>query len=184
LRLQRALPQKANSNSKPVWSRARTPVPGAKGEVKYEAEFLSDGVTVKEAEFKAKVQIPIPNNVGIDATNAATPGIITLDLTRLNQSTQLNESYATCTMALKKVVGKQNGTKAMYALKVQAKLKNGQYQPGKKQLGSCDIDLITADIQSGVPAVQPGDTAYVVVNSNTDILTAVFGSEDDEEDDD
>ena len=49
-----------------------TAVPKLKGEAGYEKEFRSDGTTIKEAEIEAQVQIPIPNTLGIDATNAGT----------------------------------------------------------------------------------------------------------------
>ena len=154
-------------------------VPGAKGELEYEAEFLSDGVTVKEVEFKASVKIPVPNSVGIDATNAATPGLVTLDLTRLNPTTQLAEPYATCTMVLKKA----KATSLTYALKLSAELKKGQFVTGKKSLGSCDIDLITASVQPGIPAIQNGDSAFISVN-NTDILSASLQTEHEDEGED
>src|SRR5437773_11602262 len=65
--------------------------PGATGELDYEAVFLSNGVTIKEAELKAVVKIPVPNSLDISAINGGTPALVTLDLTRLNQG------LATCT---------------------------------------------------------------------------------------
>jgi len=152
-------------------------VPGAKGELEYEAQFLSNGVTFKEAEFKAVVTIPVPNSLGIDATNGATAGLVEIDLTRLNPTTQLAESYATCTMVLKKA----KATSLTYALKLSGKLKKGQFVVGKKLLGFCDIDLVTAGVQSGIPAIQNGDIAFVVVNDTTDILFASLENENDDD---
>lgn len=145
--------------------------PGATGELEYEAEFLSNGVTIKEAELKAVVKIPVPNSFNISAINAGNPGLVTLDLTRLNQS------YATCTMVLKKA----RPTSLTYVLKLSGQLKNGQFVFGKKLLGFCDVDLLTLDIQSGIPIIQDGDIAFVVVNGTTHILSALLENENDDD---
>jgi hypothetical protein len=143
-------------------------VPGAKGELEYDAEFLSDGVTVKEVVFQAVVTIPVPNSLGINATNGGTGGLVVIDLTRLNPSSQLAEPYATCTMVLKKA----KASSLTYVLKLSGKLKNGQFVASKKSRGFCDIDLITANVQSGMPAIEDGDVAFVSVNG-TDILSSL-----------
>jgi hypothetical protein len=143
-------------------------VPGAEGELEYKAEFRNDGITVKEVKFQAVVTIPVPNSLGINATNGATGGLVVIDLTRLNPSSQLAEPYATCTMVLKKV----RATFLRYALSLSAKLKKGQFVAGKKSRGFCDIDLITANPQTGIPAIQDGDIAFVSVNG-TDILSSL-----------
>jgi hypothetical protein len=54
---------------------------------------------------------------------------------------------------------------------------------GKKSLGSCDIDLITASVQPGIPAIQNGDFAFISVN-NTDILSALLQTEHENEGED
>lgn len=151
-------------------------VPGAKGDVEYEAEFLADGVTLKEAEFKAGVKIPVPNSLGINGT---TPGVVQLDLTRVNTLTNLAESYATCTMVLKKA----KTTSLTYALKLSGKLKNGQFVTGKKSIGVCDTNLLTPIVEPGIPAIQDGDIAFVSVNG-TDILSALLTAEDEDGEDD
>jgi hypothetical protein len=143
-------------------------VPGAEGELEYKAEFLNDGITVKEVKFQAVVTIPIPNILGIAATNSGAEGLVVIDLTRLNPSSQLAEPYATCTMVLKKA----RATSLTYALRLSAKLKKGQFVAGKKSRGFCDIDLITADLQTGIPVIQDGDFAFVSVN-DTDILSSL-----------
>src|SRR5262245_9048188 len=158
-------------------------VSGATGELEYEAEFLSNGVTIKEAELKATVKIPVVNSLGISAINAGTPGLVTLDLARINPTTQLGATYATCTMVLK---SKGTSKGFTYSLKLSVELKNGLLVFGKKLLGSCDIDP-TAIVQLGIPAIQNGDMAFVAVNGTTDILSALLKSEDDDdqgEDDD
>jgi hypothetical protein len=142
-------------------------VPGAEGELEYKAEFLNDGITVKKVKFEAVVTIPIPN-LGIAATNSGAAGLVVIDLTRLNPSSQLAEPYAACTMVLKKA----RATSLTYALTLSAKLKKGQFVAGKKSHGFCDIDLITADVQTGIPAIQDGDFAFVSVN-DTDILSSL-----------
>jgi hypothetical protein len=143
-------------------------VPGAEGELEYKAEFLNDGITVKEVKFQAVVTVPIPNILGIAATNSGAEGLVVIDLTRLNPSSQLAEPYATCTMVLKKA----RATSLTYALRLSAKLKKGQFVAGKKSRGFCDIDLITADVQTGIPAIQDGDFTFVSVNG-TDILSSL-----------
>jgi len=148
-------------------------VPGAKGELEYDAEFLSDGVTVKEAVFQALVTIPVPNSLGINVTNGRTAGLVMIDLTRVNPSSQLAEPYATCTMVLKKA----KATSLAYALKLSGKLKNGQFVADKKSRGVCDTDLITANVQTGIPAIQDGDIAFVSVNG-TDILSSLSSAND------
>ena len=143
-------------------------VPGAEGELEYKAEFLNDGITVKQVKFQAVVTIPVPNILGIAATNSGTAGLVVTDLTRLNPSSQLAEPYATCAMVLTKA----QATSLTYALRLSAKLKKGQFVAGKKSRGFCDIDLITADVQTGIPAIQDGDFAFVSVN-DTDILSSL-----------
>jgi hypothetical protein len=143
-------------------------VPGAEGELEYKAEFLNDGITVKEVKFQAVVTIPVPNILGIAATNSGAAALVVIDLTRLNPSSQLAEPYATCTMVLKKA----QATSLTYALTLSAKLKKGQVVAGKKSRGFCDIDLITANVQSGIPAIEDGDVAFVSVNG-TDILSSL-----------
>jgi hypothetical protein len=143
-------------------------VPGAEGESEYKAEFLNDGITVKEVKFEAVVTIPIPNILGITATNSGAADLVVIDLTRLNPSSQLAEPYATCTMVLKKA----RATSLTYALRLSAKLKKGQFVAGKKSRGFCDIDLIMANVQTGIPAIQDGDFAFVSANG-TDILSSL-----------
>jgi hypothetical protein len=143
-------------------------VPGAEAELDYKAEFLTDGITVKEVIFQAVVTIPVPNILGIPATNSRAADLVVIDLTRLNSSSQLAETYATCTMVLKKA----RATSLTYALNLSAKLKKGQFVAGKKSRGFCDIDLITANTQTGIPAIQDGDVAFVSVNG-TDILSSL-----------
>jgi hypothetical protein len=46
------------------------------------------------------------------------------------------------------VLRKAAGNSLIYALKLSAELKNDQVVAGKKSLGFCDIDLITANVQS------------------------------------
>jgi hypothetical protein len=143
-------------------------VPGANGELEYDAEFLSDGVIIKKAVFQVVVTIPVPNSLGINAMNGGTAGLVVIDLTRLNPSSTLAEPYATCTMVLKKA----KGTSLTYALKLSSKLKNGQLVTRKKSRGSCDIDLIMANAQTGIPTIQDGDIAFVSANG-TDILSSL-----------
>ena len=59
-----------------------------------------------------------------------------------------------------------------YALTLSAKLKKGQFVVDKKSRGFCDIDLMTADVQTGIPVIQDGDFAFVSVN-DTDILSSL-----------
>jgi hypothetical protein len=143
-------------------------VPGSEGELEYNAEFLDDGITVKEVKLKAVVTIHVPNIFRIVATNSGAAGLVVIDLTRPNPSGQLAEPYATCTMVLKKA----KATFLTYALTLSAKLKKGQFVVGKKSQGFCDIDLITPDVQTGIPAIQDGDVAFVSVNG-TDILSSL-----------
>ena len=147
-----------------------TEVPKLKGEAEFEQEFGSDGATIKEAKIKAKVQIPIPNPLGIDATNADTASVV-LELS----NTDPNAPYATCTLAFKKLSGKNNGNKATYELKVQTKLKGATHVPGKKQIGSCTLDAIDLNVQAG-------DTAMITANG-FDVLSGVFGGEEEDDDD-
>src|SRR5262245_30463510 len=135
-------------------------VPGATGELEYEAEFLSNGVTIKQAKLKTVVKIPVVNNVGISALNAGT-SLVTLDLTHLGAT------YATCTTALKG--GTSRGF--TYALKVSAKLKNGLLVFGNKPLGSCDV---------GIPTIQDGDIGIVSVNG-IDIFSALLINQNDDD---
>lgn len=149
--------------------------PGAKGEAQYEQELASDGITVKEAKIQAQIHVPIPNSLGITDVPTAQAAVVTLNL--MNTSVDPLNPYAVCTMVYKKTGKGTIKNKAMYALKVQTKLKKGVYVGGKKQLGACE-DVATPGV-SVVPAVQDGDLAVVVVNGTT-ILAGTFGGEEEE----
>lgn len=144
-------------------------VPGAEGEFDYQAEFLSDGITVKGVKFRATVTIPVSNVLGITASNAGAAGLVVIDLTRPNPANQLAETYARCAMELKKV---RTGA-LIYALSLSGKLKRGQFVEGKKTRGFCDIDLGTSNTQFGIPTMRHGDVAFVAANG-ADILASPF----------
>jgi len=123
-------------------------------------------------EFKARLEIPIPNGLGIDETNAATADI-RLILTHPAFDTTPAMDYAECFFKFKGTETEEEDglmqTKAHYAVDIRSRL-NKRGGPGLRELkGTCDIDLGTMGIQPGVPDAQDGDLATaVLVTENPD----------------
>jgi hypothetical protein len=143
-------------------------LPGAEGDFEYRAEILNDGTTVKEVRFHAIVTIPVPNPLEITKINAGAAGLVTIDLTRPNPLNQLAQTYATCTMVLRRA----GATYLTYELSLAAKLKNGQFVGRKKSRGFCESGLMTAKAQIAIPALQHGDIAFISVD-RVDILSSL-----------
>ncbi|MGH7769261.1 MAG: hypothetical protein ACREQP_17595 [Candidatus Binatia bacterium] len=121
-----------------------TPEPDVEGDSERKTK-TKNGVS-KEERFKAEVEIPIPNALGIDESNAESADI------RLILS-RGGTNYAECQLVFDEIEDDDDGDiEAEYKLDLRIK-KNGK----EKARGSCDV---------GLPDVQDGDlaTAVLVVN--------------------
>jgi hypothetical protein len=142
------------------------PEPDAEGTARHEKESKS-GV-VKKDEFKGKVKIPVDpsSQLGIIDEAAAEGADIRMILSR-DDGTGLFTDFAECLLALDEVEIEEeddddgDGVQAKY--KVDVRIKKGAVQAKK---GVCDIDLLAAGIQSGIPDAKAGDmvTATLVAN--------------------
>jgi len=120
-----------------------TPEPEAEGDSERKSK-TKDGVS-KEERFKAEVELPIPNALGIDQSNAQSADI------RLILS-RAGTNYAECLLVFDEIEDDDGEVEVEYKLDLRVK-KNGK----QKSKGSCDV---------GLPDVEPGDlaTAVLVVN--------------------
>jgi hypothetical protein len=133
------------------------PESDAKGEAKHEKE-TRNGV-IKKDEFKGKVKIPVDpgSQLGIIDEAAAEGADIRLILSRAGAD------FAECRLVFDEIEEEDDDDEVQAEYKVDVRIKKGAVQAKK---GVCDMDLATADIQSGVPDAQAGDvvTATLVVN--------------------
>jgi hypothetical protein len=120
-----------------------TPEAGAEGESERRSK-TKDGVS-KEERFKAEVEIPLPNALGIDQSNAQSADI------RLILS-RAGTNYAECLLVFDEIEDDNGEIEVEYKLDLRVK-KDGT----QKSKGSCDV---------GLPDVADGDlaTAVLVVN--------------------
>jgi hypothetical protein len=118
---------------------ASSPEPDVEGDSERKTK-TKDGV-LKEDRFKAEVEIPIPNALGIDESNAQSADI------RLILS-RGGTNYAECQLVFDEVED-DDGLEAEYKLDLRIK-KNGK----QKARGSCDV---------GLPDVQDGDLGTAVL---------------------
>jgi hypothetical protein len=141
------------------------PEPDAEGTARHEKESKS-GV-VKKDEFKGKVKIPVDpsSQLGIIDEAAAEGADIRMILSRAGTD------FAECLLEFDEVEDEDGEDQAEY--KVDVRLKKGAVQAKK---GMCDIDLLAAGIQSGIPDAKAGDivTATLVVNSANRTLDVDF----------
>lgn len=155
---------------------AGTPLePGAEGEAKHKKE-TQKGV-VKKDEFKGTVKIPFPSTaLGITDEDKAKAADVRLILS------QAGTPFAECRLAFDKIEADDDDddddAAVMAEYKVSVRMQKGTVQAKK---GVCDVDLLTADIQSGVPDAQADDlvTATLVVDStdrtkDVDFLQGTF----------
>jgi hypothetical protein len=141
-----------------------TPEPNANGEV--DRRIDSQKGAVKDNRFTAEVYIPLPNVLGIDASNARSKDI------RLILS-RANTDYAECRLVFDDIsTDPTTGqTEVEYKLDLRVKKKP------LKARGSCD---------GGLPTIENNDvvTAVLVVNpadrtQDIDLLQGIFGASDD-----
>ena len=147
-------------------------IPQAKGA----AEFLPDDSGTQRVEIGAMIELPIPTSmVGIFDTKTAQAAAVTLQLARAT-ATKHFEVYATCSLALHTVVGKEPVvSKAKYGLKAPADLRNGAAVSEENQLGRCDVPVAK---NAGGPApvrLQAGDRVFVAINGAS-ILSGMLTS--------
>lgn len=150
------------------------PEPEAEG--KADRRTFSMNGTVKLDSFSANVEIPVPSS-GLGISDPTTADI------RLVLS-RAGTDYAECFLVLEQEDDAQvaegdddnEGTTAEFRVKILQVVQNGS--PVVKQVqGQCDVDLGTAGVQPGVPAIQAGDVGTVRVvgsSTSTDFLQGTF----------
>jgi hypothetical protein len=123
-----------------------TPEPGAEGESERRSK-TKDGVS-KEERFKAEVEIPFPNALGIDQSNAQSADI------RLILS-RAGTNYAECLLVFDEIENDDGEVEVEYKLDLKIK------EDGKqKSRGSCDVgmpDVVDGDLATAVLVVNPLD---------------------------
>lgn len=139
---------------------AGTVEPGARGEVKLKQKRRGN-------QFEAEATLPVPSaGLALADKAAAQDATLTLTLSRGGQP------YAECDFDLKSV--KQNKKRAAGTAKYQIEI----YDRGgvlQERYGICDLDLLTPGAQQGVPSIQAGDAAAVVIDTNNaSILEGIF----------
>lgn len=129
---------------------AGTVEPGARGEAKLKTKLRGN-------TFEAEVKFPVPS-VALAVPNkaAALDATLTLSLSRSGVA------YAECDFDLKSFKANNNGRR-IAGYKIEVANRAGVIQ---SRYGICDVDLASAGIQSGVPAVQAGDVAAVKIDTN------------------
>jgi hypothetical protein len=119
-----------------------SPEPGVEGDS--ERKIKTKNGASKENRFKAEVEIPIPNALLIDESNAAAADI------RLLLS-RAGVGYAECQLVFDEIENDDGELEAEY--KLDLKIKKGKL----KSKGSCDV---------GLPDVAAGDLATAVLVAN------------------
>ncbi len=152
-------------------------VTSATGRIKRKAD-LKRGV-IKKDSLSARVHIPLPSLVPAipDAASALLADV------RLVFSRE-GVAYAECTMkqAVDTETEDTNGDTVLETISTAVYKLNVELLPNKHKTlrarkGTCDVDLVTADVQLGVPAVQAGDTVSVqhhVLGVPTEFLLGSF----------
>lgn len=123
------------------------PEPKAKGDAEHRTQTQKGAI--KDERFRAKVDVPIPNTLGIDESNAQNADI------RLILS-RGGVDYAECTLVLAAIVQEfeDTGVVTEAEYRVDVRLKKGSVQSAK---GSCNPAL---------PEVQSDDTATATLVVN------------------
>lgn len=124
----------------------------ARGRVEYKSEGNSRKL---ERRFRAWVSLPLPSSIPAAADiNASAALSLGLTLSRAGTA------YAHCQLAFDAPEAQENddspAARAQYRLDVRVR---GNKLPSSR--GSCDLDLTTEGVQSGVPSIQKGDSVAI-----------------------
>jgi hypothetical protein len=131
--------------------------PAAEGKSKRKTEARA--TVVEKDAFEAKVHVPVPSTgLGIADEAAAESAVLHLVLSNAGGP------YADCVLEFTEIETEEDDsgieTYAEYKVQLQQQSKKG-VTVLKEKKGACDTDLVTADVQAGVPNVQEGDSALV-----------------------
>ncbi len=147
-----------------------SPEPDAEGTMRHVKE-VRKGV-IKVDKFKGTVKIPIPASaLGIVDEASAENADIRLILSHAGTD------FAECRLVFDEIEGEDDDDdddELQAKFKVHVRIKKGTPQAKK---GVCDIDLLTPDIQSGVPDARVDDVATVTLvtgGTPTDFLEGTF----------
>ncbi len=106
-----------------------------------------------ERRFKITVKIPFGNTLPVVNTVA--------DAAALNVSAVLSRggaAYAACNLVL-------DNDRSLRGVEFKVDLRSKKNRMLRAKKGSCDLDLVTAGIQNGIPTVQAADT--IVISEET-----------------
>jgi hypothetical protein len=149
------------------------PEPNAEGKAKHKKETWN-GV-IKKDEFKGTVKILVDpaSALGIVDEASAENADVRLILSHAGAE------FADCRLVFEEIEGEEeeddnDDSKAYAEYMVDVRIKKGTVQAKK---GVCDVDLATADIQSGIPDVLAGDVAtatLITAGTPHDFLQGTF----------
>lgn len=146
-----------------------TSEPDAEGQARHKKETRTKNevITIKKDEFKATVNVPVPS-LGLGITDEASAENADIRLILSHDGAD----FAECLLEFDEVEDEDGEDQAEY--KVDVRIKKGAVQAKK---GVCDVDLVTTDIQSGVPDARANDVAtarLVAGGTSTDFLQGTF----------
>ena len=156
--------------------------PKARGEAEFEAK-------TDKQEFEVKVKVPYPSTpLGIIDEASAVAALLQIQLSHPPATLGgLPTPYASCALELAEIeIEFEDGVAveghAVYKAGVEAKSKLGVVELKEKR-GACDVDLVAAGAQAGVPAVQNGDLASVSIGAvPVELLTGTFSADGHDDD--
>lgn len=143
------------------------PEPDSSGKAKRKAEARNE--VVEKDEFEGKIKVPVPST-GLGIANEATAASADIRLVLSHGGTP----YAECLFEFDELETEEEDgeiqTEAEYKVNVRLQLKKGTPILQARK-GTCDTDLGTAGIQTGVPNVREDDTTTAILVVNPDDRT-------------
>jgi hypothetical protein len=129
----------------------------ATGTLKYRSEGKGSAKSAKVIHFRSRVDVPLPSTLPAiaDGTAAASANLIEV-------FSRAGVPFAQCTLAFQAAEEEEGATTAHFRVDIQSNTKGTKVRLKAKK-GSCDTDLVTEGVQSGLPAVQAGDTVSVQI---------------------
>ncbi|MGZ8249154.1 hypothetical protein [Methylomagnum sp.] len=139
---------------------AGTVEPGARGEVKLKQKLRGN-------QLEAEATLPVPSAaLAVADRTAAQNATLTLTLSRSGQP------YAECDFDLKSMQMNKKKATGSAKYKIEIYDRGGVLQ---ERYGICDLDLVTPGVQRGLPTLQTGDAAAVVIDTNNaSFLEGIF----------
>ena len=126
----------------------------AKGKIEYKLKLKKNET---RGSLKISVKVPVPSTVPAVADQDAAGTLALKGVFSRLDSNSVQSSFAQCDFAFDRIVENEEG--AIFAeYKVVLENKKGTVVVKK---GSCDLDLVTDGVQSGIPELKRGDKVVV-----------------------